>query len=178
MKKGKVIRRGQLLLAVMVVALGAAVWLNMKYSSTKANSNTKYLGQADFVDNAQGGEAVLTGAQEDYFSKTKSELQAARTKTKEELTESVKTAGDNSEAAKSAVDKLSVIASRESAEANIQSLLKAKGFSDSMAIIGDNDVNVVVRAESLDSGQTVQIQDIAAAQSGYTLDKIKIVTVK
>ena len=58
MKKGKVIGKKQLILAVMVLALGAAVWFNMKYSG-----GTKYLGEAQFVDNSASGEALETSGQ-------------------------------------------------------------------------------------------------------------------
>ena len=82
------------------------------------------------------------------------------------------------ETVKNAVDKAASIAARQTAESNIETLLKAKGFTETLAVIGDNDINIVVRSESLSAAQTLQIQDIARAQSGYTVDKIKILTVK
>ena len=60
----------------------------------------------------------------------------------------------------------------------LSEMAKAKGFSEVLAVIGDNDINIVVRGSSLTAAQTLQIQDIAAAQSGYTSDKIKILTVQ
>ncbi len=178
MKKGTVLGKSQIILAVMVVALGAAVWFNVKYSSDAKKDDIKYLGQAEYVDNTSG-EAIQTGAQnDDYFTKAKKERDEERNKVKEELEEAVTKAGKNTEAAKTAVDKAASIASRELAEQNIESLLKAKGFAKAVAIIGDNDVNVVVGGESLTPQQTLQIQDVAASQSGYTVEKIKILTVK
>ena len=54
MKKGKVFGKTQIALAIMVVALGTAIWLNMKYStvstSTNTNTSSKYLGQAEYVN--------------------------------------------------------------------------------------------------------------------------------
>ena len=70
MKKGKVLGKSQLVLAVMIVALGAAVWLNMRY---QPNEN-KYLGEAEFVDGAAGSESLETSANaEDYFTKSRRE---------------------------------------------------------------------------------------------------------
>ncbi|MBR5011995.1 MAG: SpoIIIAH-like family protein, partial [Clostridia bacterium] len=92
--------------------------------------------------------------------------------------EAIKNAKGNTEAIAKASDKAASIAARETAEQNIEALLKAKGFKKALAIIGDNDINVVVKADSLTAQQTLQIQDIAASQSGYTADKIKILTVK
>ena len=45
MKKGKVFGKSQIAVTVMVLALAAAVWLNMKYTP----SSGKYLGEASYV---------------------------------------------------------------------------------------------------------------------------------
>ena len=177
MKKGTILGKSQIILAVMVVALGAAVWFNMKYSSSVDKDDTKYLGQADYVDNTSG-DSVQTSASEDYFVTARKERDSARTTAREELEEIIKTAGNDTEATAAAVDKAASISARETAESNIEALLKAKGFTDVLAIIGDNDINLVVRKDSLTAAETIQIQDVCSAQSGYTADKIKILTVK
>ena len=45
MKKGKVFGKSQIVVAVMLLALGGAIWLNMKYTP----SSGKYLGEASYV---------------------------------------------------------------------------------------------------------------------------------
>ncbi len=175
MKKGKVLGKSQIVLAVMVLALGAAVWFNMKYSG---NSGTKYLGEAQYV-NSENGELVETsGSVADYFETARAEREASRKAAQENITEAIKNAGGDAaalgEASKTAAD----LALRQQKETNIENLLKAKGFPDAIAIIGQNDINVVVKGESLSGAQTVQIQDIAIAQSGFNIDKIKILAVK
>ncbi len=177
MKKGKVIGKSQILLAVMVVALGAAVWFNMRYSPS--GEGTKYLGQAEYVDNVSGGDSLPTSAApDDYFTTAKKQRDEERNAVKEDLAEAIKNAGENSEAVKNAADRAASIAARETAENNIESLLKAKGFDKNLAIIGDNDINIIVGKEALTASETLQIQDIASSQSGYTVDKIKILTAK
>ncbi len=178
MKKGTVLGKSQIILAVMIVALGAAVWFNVKYSADAKKENVKYLGQAEYVDNTSGVAIQTSANTSDYFTNSKKERDQTRNKVKEELEETIKSAGKNTDAIKTAVDKAASIAARELAEQNIESLLKAKGFSKVLAIIGDNDVNVVVSNSSLTPQQTMQIQDVATTQSGYTADKIKILTVK
>ena len=178
MKKGKVLGKSQLVLAVMIVALGAAVWFNMKYAPNTDNDSTKYLGQAEYVDANSSGDTLETGANaDDYFTKARNERNQNRASIKEELEETIKGA-ENDATVKAAVEKAASIAARQTAEDNIETLLKAKGFEKALAIIGDNDINVVVRANSLTAAQTLQIQDVAGAQSGYSVDKIKILTVK
>lgn len=172
MKKGKVFGKGQILLAVMVVALGLAVWFNMRYAPT---GNKKYLGEAQYVGNTSG-EALETSASADYFATAKKERDEAFTDAANEIEKAIKTAGGNSDTVKNATDKAASLSARRAAEANIEALLKAKNFADAVAIIGDNDINIIVKGTSLTAAQTLQIQDIASAQSGYTADKIKIIT--
>ena len=72
MKKGKVFGKGQLTVALMVIALGGAIWLNTKYLP----SSTKYLGETSYVDNMSSGQAVQTSAQAetDYFAECKKDV--------------------------------------------------------------------------------------------------------
>ena len=69
MKKGTILGKSQIILAVMVIALGAAVWFNVKYSSDSKGGN-KYLGQAEYVDNTSG-DVLPTGTESDYLSPLK-----------------------------------------------------------------------------------------------------------
>lgn len=174
MKKGKVIGKKQLILAVMVLALGAAMWFNMRYSG----GNTKYLGEAQFVDNSNGEATQTSAPLSDYFATAKAERDAAQNEALENITEAIKAAGGDQTKLQGAADMTAKLTEKQLKQNNIENLLKAKGFSDALAVIGDNDINIIVRAESLDSAATLQIQDIAAAQSGFSLDKIKILTVK
>ena len=79
MKKGKVFTKSQAVLALMVLCLGAAVWLNMKFSS-----NEKYLGEATYVSSSSGekSETVSTSAKPleddaDYFKSAKQKREQA-----------------------------------------------------------------------------------------------------
>ena len=76
MKKGKVFSKSQLTVAVMLVALGAAVWLNSKYLP----SSTKYLGETSYVSNTSSQQSVETSAkaEQDYFTSAKSEREKNR----------------------------------------------------------------------------------------------------
>ncbi len=174
MKKGKVIGKKQLILAVMVIALGAAVWFNMRYSG----SPTKYLGEAQFVDNSEGEALETSGSISDYFTSAKTERENAQKSALEDITEAIKAAGGDEAKLQAAADMSAKLSERQLKQTNIENLLKAKGFEESLAVISDNDINIIVRSDSLSQAQTLQIQDIAASGSGYSLDKIKILTVK
>ena len=180
MKKGKVFGKSQIAVTAMVLALAAAIWLNMKYTP----SSGKYLGEAAYVNNKSSeSEAVQTAAKTeekdgDYFSSAKKEREDARKEAQELIEETLKSDKLTEEDKKSAVAKAEEIADRMESEANIEALLKAKGFEKALAVISDTGISVVVKSEGLTSAQTLQIQDIVTAETNIPLSNIKIVPIK
>ena len=180
MKKGKVFGKSQIAVTAMVLALAAAIWLNMKYTP----SSGKYLGEASYVNNTSSeSEAVQTSAKaeeksEDYFSTAKKERENARKEAQELIEETLKSDKLTEEDKKSAVAKTEEIADRMDSETNIVALLKAKGFEQALAVISVTGISVVVKSEGLTSAQTLQIQDIVTSETNIPLSNIKIVPIK
>ncbi|MBR4909942.1 MAG: SpoIIIAH-like family protein [Clostridia bacterium] len=178
MKKGKVFTKGQAILVVMVLCLGAAVWLNMKFSS-----NEKYLGEAAYVNADDQGGVVATSAKadtldKDYFETAAKERASNLKKQQETVEETLRSSSLTDEEKASAVDAVTGLVKRMEQESNIEALLKAKDFADALVVIGDKDVNVVVRSDGLTTTQTLRIQDIITSQTNIPLANIKIVAVK
>ncbi len=179
MKKGKVFGKHQVVLALMVLALGAAVWLNMKFSSTE-----KYLGEATLVSDSElsSGEAVQTSAKAenngDYFESAKKDRQKALDEAQEMVEETLKSANATDTEREAAIKATGAIANRIEKANNIETLLKAKGFEKAVVVISDKDVSVVIKSEGITTTQTLQIQDIVTAQTEIPLSNIKIITVK
>lgn len=177
MKKGKVFGKTQIAVTVMVLALAAAVYLNMKY----APSSSKYLGEASYVSNTESAvSAVQTSAkvnEGDYFETAKKEREAARTDAAETIEETLKSSNLSEEDKKATLSKLEEIAARAERESNMETLLKAKGFEQAVVVISDNSVSVVVRSEGLTSAQTLQIQDIVTGVTNIPLSDIKIIPI-
>lgn len=179
MKKGKVFGKGQITVAVMLLALGAAIWLNTKYLP----SETKYLGEASYVSGTEENNAVETAAKADtnadYFETAKKDREAARKKAAEQIEELLDNKKLSEEDKKSALQKIEAIGDATKKENNIETLLKAKGFDKAVAIIGDGGISIVVKSEGLTSVQTMQIQDIVTGETDISLNNIKIIpTVK
>ena len=175
MKKGKVISKGHIALAVMVLALGAAVWLNMRFSSEK------YLGEATYVDNSNSSSVATQGKveqEEDYFKTAKKEREEARNQAQELVEETLKNSKLSEADKQKALEATKSMATRIENEANIETLLKAKDFKEAVAVISENSVNIIVRADGLTTAQTLQIQDIVTNETKIPLSNIKIVTVK
>ena len=179
MKKGKVFTKSQAILVIMVLCLGAAVWLNMKFSSSE-----KYLGEATYVSKkTETGDVVQTSAKvntsdADYFNTAKKERNSNLKKEQELVEETLRSSTLTDEEKSAAVDRISELVNRVEAENNIETLLKAKDFADALAVIGEKDINIIVKSDGLTTTQTLQIQDIITAQTSIPLSNIKIITVK
>ena len=79
---------------------------------------------------------------------------------------------------KTILNKIETLGTNIERENNIETLLKAKGFKDAVAIIGEEGISVVVKSEGLTSAQTLQIQDIVTSETSITLANIKIIPIK
>ncbi len=176
MKKGKVFGKGHIAVVVMLLALGAAVWLNMKFSSDK------YLGEAKYVDNSSNN-AVETAAKveekaTDYFKEAIKEREDAYQTAKETVEELLDNEKLDEADKKQALSIIESLAKRIEGENNIETILKAKGFNKIVAVIGDKGINIVVNSDGLTTAQTLQIQDVVTGETDIDIGNIKIVAVK
>ncbi len=176
MKKGKVLTKGQITVGVLVLGLALAVWLNAKYVPT----STKYLGDAVYVDATEEGEAVETAAKvdsSDYFETAKKERENARKEASETVEELLKTDKLTENDKKEIMEKIENINKNIQKEADIETLLKAKGFEKSLVIINDKGITVVVKSDGLNASQTMQIQDIVTGETSINLQNLKIIPI-
>ncbi len=176
MKKSRVLGKGQLAIGVMVVALIAAVWLNTKYMPT----STKYLGEASYVS-ANSANAVETSAktnEQDYFATAKAEREKQLKTATDTVKELLKTENLTDKDKETVLKQIESIADTMKKEANIEALLKAKGFTKAVAVIGNDGINIIVKSDGLTTANTMQIQDIVVSESGLDLSKVKIIPIK
>lgn len=178
MKINKVFGKSQIAITAMVLALAAAIWLNMKYSDTA----TKYLGEATYVsNNSSQNSATQTSAkpkEESYFQTVRAEREKNQKAIEETVKEALKSDKLTAEDKKSATGKITQLAETITKQSNIEALITAKGFDDCVAVISDDSITIVVKSDGLTSAQTLQIQDIATSQTNISLANVKIVTVK
>lgn len=136
----------------------------------------------DIGDVSEIGEAVLTStnssAAVNFCSAARLSREQTRSKNKETLQQVIdneNVAQDIREQASSDLMELTQIAERELAA---ETLLEAKGFSNSVVSINDESVDVVICLESLTDSQKAQVEDIVTRKAECTADKIVITTLK
>ncbi len=161
-------------IASAAIVIGLAVYLNYRWFYDPAGS----LGFGDnnmTGDNtaATGGDAA--GEENNYFTSTALDRKEAR----DEALDVLKLVTENQEASEeakaAAAEKISQIAVDIQNEANIESLIKAKGFEDCVAVISDDAVSVIVSAEELLAKDTAQILTIVYETTGISPEKVSII---
>lgn len=148
------------------------------------SSDTKILGEAAFVDNKQSTEEdadalneqlAQAGSYDTYFSAMQVERQRSREQAYEMLQNVVDSADSMPDVKEKAYNEMMVIANNITIEANIQSMVKAKGFEDCLAVINGDNLNVVVKSKGLLVNEVAQIKEIAVNESGFSAENIKVV---
>lgn len=188
MKKKKIFGAKSVIMAGLVLALAAAVWLNMKYSSdaggfltttNSTSSSAKNLGDTKYVmTESNDGDIETSAAESDYFTTARAERKKTREQALAIIEETLKDTSANDKAKEEAQKKKTVIADRMEKEASIETLIKAKNYDDAVVVIGDDSVSAVVKANEILQSQTLQIQDIITSQMEISLEKIKIIPIK
>ena len=94
-----------------------------------------------------------------------------------EVLQSVIDSASSDEATKAAaLADLTQLAKDMEAEANIETLITAKGFAQCVAVINDNSANIVVKSsETLTPAQIAQINEIVYTQCGILPTNVNII---
>jgi len=178
-----VIRKKHVLAGVLGVTLVAAGVINVRnqpgveVSGEIVENNNESAFVSNMVDNISSVESGSTELSDAYFVSAK--LERDRSYGEQiEIQENIlynEKSDDNMK--KIAQEQINYISNNLNKEMSIETLLKAKGFDDSVAIINDDNVNVVVKAvEELDVAQVAQIQNIVMREAGARAENIHIVT--
>lgn len=158
---------------VAVLLIGLAVYLNYRWFYDPVDSLG--YGENNMEDNYS--DSVGTGADSanDYFAAALLTRQQSRDEAIDVLT-LVSSSEDADEATKAeAQAKIASIATDIQNEANIETLVKAKGFEDCVAVIGDGTVSVIVKAEALQAKETAQILSIVYETTGIVPENVSII---
>ena len=172
-------KRHAVVLAVLVL-VGTSVYLNWRYADNVAETG-KILGQATLVN--QNGETVTqTGESEEivsvsgsYFDTARLSRQQARDSAISMLQEAELDENATEDVLNEASLALQVLASYTVAEAQIESLVTAKGYEDCVVFMGEDSCSVVVAdPDGVDSTDAARIKDIVISETDYTAAQIKI----
>ena len=166
------------IIAGVVLLIGAAVLLNWVLFTNGNPSGYNYDQPSSVVnDQTENKDHAKTEdeTKNTYFSAT----QVSRQKARDEALEVLKTVVNNESADETvkneALTGISAIASEIEKEANIESLITAKGFENCVAVLNGDSASIIVSAESLQPAQLAQINAIVYEQTGILPTNITII---
>ena len=134
------------------------------------------------------GVAVLTGSngadisssiststiQSDFIISAKLDREQVRAVNKEMLLEIINNAGLDDASKADAINQMITMTDIAEREAAAELLLEAKGFTDVIVSITDEQADVVVNRENLSDTERAQIEDIIRRKSGISVENITI----
>ena len=163
------------IIVVSMLLIGLAVYLNYRWFYDPASSLG--YGENNMEDNYDDSQQTGSNqeTEENYFTA----VSLSRSQSRDEAIEVLKLVVENSEATEEAkaeaAEKISQIALDIQNEANIETLVKAKGFEECVAVISEDSVSVVVSAESLQATEVAQIMSIVFETTGISPEKVSVV---
>lgn len=182
-----------------ILLVGIAIYLNLNLSFVEdnylANDNdwddSRILGHASLVSSfniedmgigAGGGPATtieeLSIAHEpsdDYFAISVMSRQRARDESIELLTGIVNQSAELPDMRYRALSDIAAIAREIEHEANIETLVRAKGFAECVAVVNGDLANIIVLTDGLMPNEIAQIKEIVFEQAGIHPRNVKII---
>lgn len=177
------IGRKQIILAVLVIALGAAIYLNYAFSGNNISgvfNSSATIGGSSYVSSQKAASAA-SGSTANYFSTARLTRQQTRDKAIDVLKTQATSSSVTSADKQSAEAAIETISKNIVTEGQIESTIKAKGFSDCMVFINDSGVTVVVKPKTgttLSDSDTAQIDDVVLKATKVSVAKINIMVAK
>ena len=177
------IQKKHILVSALVLALGAAVYLNWQFSGSPAVSpSSKELGAATYVSKNTTATADEAGSgrsasPRDKLAMARTERSQAQDKALDEAKNIIKLSDSTEEAKKAAVEQASVIEKRILAQSNIENILVAKGFSDCLCYVSDSGCTITVPGDEMQKDSPLIIKDVVLSQLDIDFNDIVIVDV-
>lgn len=167
------IGKRNLIIIGAVAIIGVAVCMNFAlFSGNSSDGYTGYEEPSGSVGN--GSSENVLSASDSYFASAQVSRQRARDEAMEVLQGVIDTE-DAAEAVKTqALADLSKLALAIEQEANIETLIMAKGFEKCVAVISDDTARIIVSGSGLTPAQIAQINEIVYQQANISPVNITI----
>lgn len=200
----KIARKNQIIIATLAVMIAAAGYMNYSgkifSGKSKTQQTSSELASKELLDiseedaaatsgdiNSQDGtksdgsvdgtpgEAVLTnGNVSSVAAQAKVSREQVRSKNKETLQNIIDNKDISEEEKKDAINQMVQMTEISEKETAAESLLAAKGFSDAVVSITDEQADVIVGASELSDANRAQIEDIVTRKTGVAAQNIVI----
>ena len=173
------LKKKQWMMVALMGALGLAVYLNFYLVGDSSASLKAGESQPTKKEDSHLGDATFVGTEpqeETYFDQARATRTAAREEALAIIQEVLDSAQASAEDKAQATQKATAIAENVLQESNIENLLLAKGFTDSVVYIDGERCSVVVQSDDLQQQESLQILQIVVSQANVAADKVQIMS--
>ncbi len=162
-KKIMLVISGLFVIVMVLILIGSGYLLQARVDRSTAMQVAKTLPL----------EQVIPINSPDFFIEYRLEREKIRSERSELLRESIKNAKNDDSRSRAQDIVLKMIMEKQK-ESEMESLIKARGFTDSLVFIRENSVNAIIKANSLSREEVVQIADVISRVSGVKIEDISI----
>ncbi|MCX7843265.1 MAG: SpoIIIAH-like family protein [Clostridia bacterium] len=153
--------------------LGDAVYVDSEKDASAAGLNEKKENKNIKDKNTKA--AAASKQANDFFAQAKLDKEITRSKAIDDLKSISNDPNASKEAKAKAYDHRMKIVQNNDREMRIETLLRDKGFSEVVALFGDDgSVDIVVKAPSLNSADAAKIADIVTRHANVDMTKLHI----
>ncbi len=161
-----------------VLIIGIAVLLNVLFVPESADNSNGIVPPALNLSDVSA--TIQDKEPDNQNASAFVEMTLSRKQARDEAIEVLNTLANSdtatTEAKNNAIAGIEVIANCIENEANIESLIKAKGFEECVAVISENSASVIIKtSDSLAPNQIAQISEIVYEQSGILPTELNII---
>ena len=174
-------------IATVLLFICAGVYLNWSYNNrqktpdlTDTLNAEQVMGETSLqLNDAAEPVSLEETSTDDYFAQVRLSRQSSRDSAVELLEQTI-AYDEGTAVGDTASQTLNRIVGTALSEAQIESLIIAKGFSDCVTYMADDTVSVAVSApaEGLSTADVALISDVVTSQTDYPLSQVRIIEVK
>lgn len=177
----KLMKKRQLILAGLVLALAAAVFVNWYYTKPNTtpvsgketvtkDADSKTPGEAEFVNSSDVGNSS------DYFASVRLQRDTARDAALNNIKSVMANiSAQDSESVQQANAGLGELSENIKLESDIEALVSAKTGTECVAVINDDSIQIVVPKDIINETSVLQITEIVLDNTDIKSDNIKII---
>lgn len=158
-------------LFIGLVLLAVGIWLGMQRLATVEQK--KVPDAALSVSRPISAESVAAAPSSDFFTEYRLEREKLRSEKTEILQQVLKQAATE-EQKKQTQDALVRLLGEKQKEAELESLIKAKGFADALIFLRERSVSAVIKTGTLQREEVLQIAEIISRVAGVGMEDITI----
>lgn len=174
------------ILSILVIALLLYGWrgdiLKKKNEVPGVEVNSRISDGSGFVDTVQPGQAdnkinetISSEENFDFFVEYRLERERRRGQRVEYLREVINNEYSASEIRQKAQEHLLTASRNMEKEAELENLVRAKGFKDAAALVDEQMVTVIVAAASLSGSEALDIKELATRGTGVDVQNVLVI---